>query len=268
MPSLSGRADRTAWPFIEAAGIPRLVSAVSLIGLTLCLAAPAHAEGALEACWARSENRIELGQCLGDLKARSDADMEAVYAAALGQMAELDRVTGRPGAQRALERAQSAFVLYRDLECHARELQAASGTGAGDFFQSCWIDLTRERSAILAQAAGPAAEDDLTGSWLAEDIEGRGVIDMLQSTITFEADGQVAGNAGCNRFFGQAEIDGDKLAFGPFGTTRKSCTPAVNDQEQRFLAALAKAAGYSFDKGLLFIADAKGKMLLRLSRME
>ncbi len=239
------------------------------LSLTLiAAAAPAAAAGALEACWARSQNRVELGQCLRDLKAESDAGMEAAYEAASGAMAELDRVTGRAEAARALERAQSAFVLYRDLECHARELQAASGSGSGDFFQSCWIDLTRGRSAALAQMAGPAAKHDLTGSWLAEDIEGRGVIDMLQSTLSFEADGKVTGNAGCNRFFGQAEIAGDKLTFGPFGSTRKSCTPAVNDQEQRFLTALAKAAGYSFDKGLLFIADAKGKTLLRLSRME
>ena len=238
------------------------------LALIAAAAAPAAAAGALEACWARAQNRVELGQCLKELKAESDQAMEAAYEAARGAMAELDRVTGRPGARRALERAQAAFVLYRDLECHARELQAASGTGAGDFFQSCWIDLTRERSATLAQAAGPAAKDELTGSWMAEDIEGRGVIDMLQSTLSFEADGKVTGNAGCNRFFGQAEIEGDKLSFGPFGTTRKSCAPAVNDQEQRFLAALAKAASYSFDKGLLFIADAKGKTLLRLSRME
>lgn len=42
-----------------------------------------------------------------------------------------------------------------------------------------------------------------------------------------EAEKKVSGRGGCNRFFGNYEMDGDKLKFSPLGATRMAC-PACN----------------------------------------
>ena len=52
-------------------------------------------------------------------------------------------------------------------------------------------------------------------------------------------EGGATGNAGCNRFTGSYELDGDALAFGPLATTRVVGEVESMELEARFLAALA-----------------------------
>lgn len=104
-------------------------------------------------------------------------------------------------------------------------------------------------------------------TWLAEDINGGGVIDDAQSTFSVAADGKVTGNGGCNRFFAQAEVKGDSIRIGKAGATMMACPPALMDQEQKFFAALEKAATYRIDgDGKLFLVDAKGVDIVRFSK--
>jgi heat shock protein HslJ len=93
-----------------------------------------------------------------------------------------------------------------------------------------------------------AMQSPLIGtSWRAEDIGGRGVIDNAQTTITFDAEGRVAGSGGCNRYFGPVTIEGNAIRFGDLGATRMACVPALMDQEQTFFDALAATRSYRFD---------------------
>ena len=48
--------------------------------------------------------------------------------------------------------------------------------------------------------------------------------------------------------------------------TRRACPPAVMDQEQRFVAALAAARAYRQEGDVLLLLDEGGRPLLRLSR--
>jgi putative lipoprotein len=109
---------------------------------------------------------------------------------------------------------------------------------------------------------------DLIGtSWRAEDIGGRGVIDNAQTTITFDAEGRVAGSGGCNRYFGPVTIEGSAISFGDIGATRMACVPALMDQEQKFFDALAATQSYRFDdpgNKLVFLGE-DGTMLVRFS---
>lgn len=114
--------------------------------------------------------------------------------------------------------------------------------------------------------AEPAALFGVT--WLAEDIEGRGVIDNAQSTLSIAADGKVTGRGGCNGYFAQAKVDGDKIGIGKAGATMMACPEALMDQERKFFAALEKAATYRIDgDGKLFLVDAKGVDVLRFASM-
>ena len=105
-------------------------------------------------------------------------------------------------------------------------------------------------------------------SWLAEDIDGRGVVDNLQSTLRFDTDGRVSGMAGCNRYFGVATVDGGSISFGALGATRMACPPAIMDQEDRFLMALEKAKRFETRNGLLYVYGDGQAPLLRFSRRD
>lgn len=103
------------------------------------------------------------------------------------------------------------------------------------------------------------------GPWLAEDIQGRGVIDNAQSTITIEAGGAVSGSGGCNRIRGSVTIDGARLAFSPLATTRMMCAPALMDQEQKFLRVLEATRSFRFEGTQLKFLDAAGAELIRFT---
>jgi len=129
-------------------------------------------------------------------------------------------------------------------------------------------------SALLACGCTiPGTADESTSllgtSWLAEDIEQRGVIDMLQSTLTFETDVRVIGMGGCNAFFGSAKLSGEYLELGPLGSTRMACAESIMDQEFRFLAALEAARQYRLDPetDLLYFTNENGDTILRFSRL-
>lgn len=70
--------------------------------------------------------------------------------------------------------------------------------------------------------------------WIGE----RPLIDRSHLTMTLGSDGRAYGNAGCNHWFASYEQQGDRLTFGPAGSTRKLCAPAIMEQEARFLASL------------------------------
>lgn len=142
--------------------------------------------------------------------------------------------------------------------------------GAGDTVE---ILMVQTAPSEAARPAGPAgaekSEVALVGPiWVAEDIQGRGVIDDLQSHITFTAEGQAHGSGGCNAFTGGYTLDGATLTFGPLASTRKACPPAIMNQETRFHQALGEVRGYRFENGLLILLDAESVPVMRLWRRD
>lgn len=118
-------------------------------------------------------------------------------------------------------------------------------------------------------ADGPAAKLPLAGAWLAEDIDGGGVIDNLQTTLEIAADGKVWGNGGCNGFGGSAKIEGDAITFGDLTATEMACAEAVMNQEQKFHAALRAARSFRIDAGqrMLLLRDGTGKLVVQFAAM-
>jgi putative lipoprotein len=109
---------------------------------------------------------------------------------------------------------------------------------------------------------------DLTGgAWVAEDIDGAGVIDDAQSTLEFGNDGRVSGRGGCNRYGGTVELKGAQLIVGELIATKMACAPALMDQETKYMAALQATRTYRMDEGnKLVLSDATGRPRLRFSR--
>ncbi|MGI9330318.1 MAG: META domain-containing protein [Gammaproteobacteria bacterium] len=126
---------------------------------------------------------------------------------------------------------------------------------------------------LISCASEPEAPTSLSlagTQWLAEDIGGRGVMDMAQSTVRFDQEGRAAGNGGCNRYFGEYTLVDSSLRFGTIGSTRMACPEALMNQEQDFFAALEATRSYRLDAltDLLFFIDEKGTDVLRFSRQK
>lgn len=145
-------------------------------------------------------------------------------------------------------------LLFINTRRHAMLLNGRDGTT---------IRVVRVASQSAPQAASPA------GRWLAEDIQGGGVIDRLQSTIEIAADGRASGSGGCNRIGGKAVINGSSISFGAMFSTKMACSPAVMNQEDKFLKALSLARGFRVDprERKLYLLDATGKVVVRLAAM-
>jgi heat shock protein HslJ len=118
-------------------------------------------------------------------------------------------------------------------------------------------------TSVAANAAGPE------GKWLAEDIDGGGVIDRLQTTLEIRDDGIVTGMGGCNRYAGSATISGDAIRFLPMASTRMACSASVMRQESRFHSTLEKVTAWRVDQAQkkLVLLDKGGFDLMRLSKM-
>lgn len=105
------------------------------------------------------------------------------------------------------------------------------------------------------------------GKWIAEDINGNGVIDNLQTTLEI-ADGRASGRGGCNRFNAAITIEGDALSIGPAMSTKMACAAAAMDQEQKFFDALEKVAKWKLDGSKLVLMDVGGSAILQFSALE
>jgi putative lipoprotein len=109
---------------------------------------------------------------------------------------------------------------------------------------------------------------ELTGStWVAEDIDGKGVIDNAQSTLVFGTDSRVSGRAGCNQYGGKVTLNGASMIVDQVFSTKMACTaPALMDQETRFLEALQATRSYRMDGTKLLLLDGSGSTRLRFDR--
>lgn len=114
----------------------------------------------------------------------------------------------------------------------------------------------------------PANESlTLHREWIVEDVMGGGVIDNAQLTLNIDEEGRASGHSGCNRFMGQATIDGEKISFGALAGTRMACAEALMDIEQKYLDALSKTASFRIDETerKLVLVDAEGEEVVRLA---
>lgn len=109
--------------------------------------------------------------------------------------------------------------------------------------------------------------DPSKSQWLLEDLNGSGVLDNVQATLTFPEAGKVAGFGSCNRYFGPAEIKDETIKLGPLASTRMACPEAVMNQEAKYLEALQAAEHFEWKESHLLVYTKGHEKPLRFSRM-
>ena len=102
------------------------------------------------------------------------------------------------------------------------------------------------------------------------DSQGKQTKVLAGTEITAEfKDGNLAGNAGCNNYFGTYQVDGNTLKVSGIGSTMMACLETgVMEQEQAYLAALEQSATFQAQADSLQIADAGGKTILAYSVLQ
>lgn len=88
------------------------------------------------------------------------------------------------------------------------------------------------------------------------------VLPGTEITAEFTAD-QIAGGAGCNRYFASYQVDGAGITFGPVGATEMWCAEpdGTMAQERDYLAALEAVTGYQVEEDTLTLMDADGAQI-------
>ena len=100
--------------------------------------------------------------------------------------------------------------------------------------------------------------------WMVTEIDGEAVMTNYRASMHFRPDGRVGGRASCNHFTADWERLGSELVIERAATTRMACPTAVMDQEQRFLGALSRVAGFSVsERRVLDLQDAEGRTVIQ-----
>ncbi|MCP4141409.1 MAG: META domain-containing protein [Chloroflexi bacterium] len=87
----------------------------------------------------------------------------------------------------------------------------------------------------------------------------------IDTTISFNADGNLNGNMGCNSFFGAFKISEDKIEIGPVGSTEMYCEDTM-DQEMAVLSLLNGTLTFENDGNTLTIFSEDGSLTLNLAQ--
>ncbi len=101
-------------------------------------------------------------------------------------------------------------------------------------------------AALSACSSVPGTQLQPLQSYQVEWIGERPLIDRSMLTLTLGDNNQASGLAGCNNWMAEYQLSGDRLSLDNIATTRKLCAPALMEQEQRFLAALATVQRWEF----------------------
>ena len=116
---------------------------------------------------------------------------------------------------------------------------------------------------LLAVSAVPAMAGDAAASNGSVVGEWKTRTDGVRQTVTFDDQGRVFGDSGCNRFTGGYTVKSDgTLKVGPLASTMMFCEGKM-DAEQIFLNKLQNAVGYHATDTKLKIFTPKDVMVLR-----
>lgn len=85
-------------------------------------------------------------------------------------------------------------------------------------------------------------------------------------TLAFLKESKIAGETGCNRFFGDYKLEGAELRFENIGSTRMMC-PQMQF-ETSFMETISNTASYSIDNNRLALKDSAGNIIALLKKIE
>ena len=87
-------------------------------------------------------------------------------------------------------------------------------------------------------------------SWVLESVDGGSVTGAKpRPDLAFADELKFSGLAGCNRFFGQGNLEESRFVTGAVGTTRMACPPPQEELERKVLAVLTNGCEIELEGG-------------------
>jgi len=158
-------------------------------------------------------------------------------------------------------------VAYND-----QIIDTIAGTSPGAFTPSLTLldALIASIQVGEASGAGDASGSPDTifegSSWVLVELNGAPPVLGAEPTLDFTGNG-IAGNTGCNQYFGSFQYTDSDFAASEIGSTKRACvSPSLNAQETAFLTALDAAVRYELAGGLLTLFDVDGNAVLVFRR--
>lgn len=96
-------------------------------------------------CGIDNNSQVEIGACVEAAEKRVDASIAIALGFAMENAKELDEVTERDVAAKALTEAQSRWSDYREAQCGYVGATYGGGSGTGIAISACRVVLGRER---------------------------------------------------------------------------------------------------------------------------
>ena len=113
--------------------------------------------------------------------------------------------------------------------------------------------------ALVACTAGDGGTASLIGSWKLTAYgpanSATPAVPDTQAGITFNNDGTVTGNSGCNGFGGGYKVDDDKITFSEIVSTLMACDDARMQQEAAVHQVLTDTATYKIEGNRLTLGN-------------
>jgi putative lipoprotein len=106
--------------------------------------------------------------------------------------------------------------------------------------------------------------EELSGTaWRPSHIGEMRLDEEVSLYVQFEPGGELSGNGGCNRFFGNYQLAGATIVIDRLGMTRMACPPPVMSIEIAFIEALQSAATIARNESRMALRNAEGQATVR-----
>ena len=116
-------------------------------------------------------------------------------------------------------------------------------------------------SATLAMETNQPTPGLPGSAWQVTTFAGQNPLADHPITFEFDTEGNIAGDASCNRFGGACTIEGNTIKVGPLRSTRRACEPEIMQQEHKFLAFLGSVTTWKIDpEGILVLVGEDGEI--------
>lgn len=110
---------------------------------------------------------------------------------------------------------------------------------------------------------------NLTGtSWVVDKISDDPVPQTVSVTMTFNADGRLAGSSGCNRYFASYTLSGNSMSVSEVGGTKRACPPSEMETESTFVDTLEDVIRWRQEGSDVVLATLLDDSAIRLTRAE
>ena len=121
---------------------------------------------------------------------------------------------------------------------------------------------------LIAACGAQDASASLVGAWKLESYGPAAspapAVPDVEAGLTFNEDGTITGNSGCNGFGGDYSVDGDQVTFGQIVSTLMACDDPRMAQEEAVHRVLTETVRYKIEGNTLTLTN--NDMVLILSR--